>query len=156
MAVYSLVHALVTWKGFKIAFSPEIARSIIALNHSLASNVQTFRLKTKEVYTLLSKHFEGYSSDTLIQKVLAGVKSPIKFTFLSYIALEEKDGKLIAEIAGKFSNLVMNDKEKSNFLNIPFFLPFIQGINEAQFVDLLYPEIDFMMKRGLSMVALIT
>ena len=80
---------------------------------------------------MISKHFEGYSADTLIQKVLTDVKSPIKFTFLALIALEQKDEKLLAEIGGKFSNLVMNDKEKSNFLNFPFFIPYLHGINET-------------------------
>jgi hypothetical protein len=49
----------------------------------------------------------------------------------------------------------MNDKEKQNFININYFLPYLTKINEGIFRDVLFPEIDFMMKRGLSMVTLI-
>lgn len=49
----------------------------------------------------------------------------------------------------------MNDKEKSCFLNFPYFLAYLGGINEATFRTSVYPEIEFMMKRGLSLISLI-
>ena len=49
----------------------------------------------------------------------------------------------------------MNDKEKSCFLNFPYFLAFLSGINESTFRASVYPEIEFMMKRGLSLISLI-
>ena len=52
--------------------------------------------------------------------------------------------------------LVMNDKEKFNAYNIEFFLPYLASLDEGMFREVIYPEIDFMMKRGLSMVPLMT
>jgi hypothetical protein len=50
----------------------------------------------------------------------------------------------------------MNDKEKSNFHNIDYFVPYLGAIEEGLFREVIYPEIDFMMKRGLSLVPLIS
>lgn len=49
----------------------------------------------------------------------------------------------------------MNDKEKSCFINLPYFLIYLGGINEAIFRTSVYPELEFMMKRGLSLISLI-
>jgi hypothetical protein len=50
----------------------------------------------------------------------------------------------------------MNDKEKSNFHNIDYFIPFLESIDEGLFRDVIYPEIDFMMRRGVTLVPLIS
>lgn len=49
----------------------------------------------------------------------------------------------------------MNDKEKQNFININYFLPYLTKVSEGIFREVILPEIDFMMKRGLSMITLI-
>ncbi len=50
----------------------------------------------------------------------------------------------------------MNDKEKSCFINFPYFLSFLSGIDEEVFRTSVYPEVEFMMKRGLSLISLIS
>lgn len=86
---------------------------------------------------------------------MTGLASPVRFTYLNYVYQESNDVNGLKSIGEKFNSLVMNDKEKQNFININFFLPYLTKVNEAIFRDVLFPEIDFMMKRGLSMVTLI-
>ena len=86
---------------------------------------------------------------------MTGLASPVRFTYLNYAYQESNDVNGLKSIGEKFNALVMNDKEKQNFININYFLPYLTKVNEAIFRDVLFPEIDFMMKRGLSMVTLI-
>jgi hypothetical protein len=87
--------------------------------------------------------------------VLKPIPSPVRFTYLALLAFDTQDKTLIKEIASKFSSLVMNDKEKSCHLNFPYFVTFLEGLDEATFREHIYPEVEFMMKRGLSLVGLI-
>jgi hypothetical protein len=104
---------------------------------------------------MISKNFEGYKQESFIAEVLACISTPLRFSYLGYVYQESKDVKGLKEIGEKFNNLVMNDKEKSNIHNIEFFLPYLASLDEALFKEVIYPEVDFMMKRGLTMLNLI-
>jgi hypothetical protein len=55
---------------------------------------------------------------------------PIKYTYLALLSQKSPNEDLTQSIATKFNELVMNDKEKSNHLNLPFFVPFLSGLSE--------------------------
>lgn len=90
-----------------------------------------------------------YKSDDF-KNVLSEINSPIKYTYLS---LAGQDPALTAKA---FKDLVMNDKEKSNYLSLPYFIPYLSKVDEVHFKDAIFPEIEFMMKRGTTLVSLIT
>ena len=140
--------------ALKVVFSADLVRVLIALTHSLVENVAIFKQKTSEVYAQI-KLFENYSSDIFASHVLSLIKSPVKFTFLAKVAFDTQNAKLKQDIATKFCSLIMNDKEKGGYLNFNYFLTFLELIDEATFREHVYPEIEFMMKRGLSLVSLI-
>ncbi len=157
MALLSLVlNLLIKEKKatVKVIFSPDIVRALVALSHPLAENVQALKQKTTEIYDLI-KTFDSFSTDKFGKQVLSFIKSPVKYSFLAKISFDTKDNKITKEIASKFSSLVMNDKEKGGYLNFPYFVTFLEILDEAAFREHVYPEIEFMMKRGLSLVSLI-
>jgi len=109
---------------------------------------------TEELYQNLKK-LEGFNSDAFVAEVLTKFTHPIRYTFLTNIASDNKDAKLFSELGAKFNELVMNDKEKSNFQNIKYFIPFLRTVDEKTFTSVVYPEIDFMMKRSGQLIPLI-
>lgn len=104
------------------------------------------------MFGLISKVLVDYNGDNF-KNVLTKIKSPIKYTYFGYVSQNKEQSKYIANA---FKDLVMNDKEKSNYLNLPYFIPFLASFDEAFFKEAIYPEIDFMMKRGVSVVSIIS
>jgi hypothetical protein len=49
----------------------------------------------------------------------------------------------------------MNDREKSNWINFPYFVPFLSKLDEETFRTQIYPEIEFMMNRNGSLIPVI-
>ena len=141
---------------FKIEYSSGLARSIIATTHSLSTNKLVFSKSTNDIFKIISKRLEGYNEDSFASESLSTLSSPLKFTYLSYLYQESKDVKGLKEIGEKFNTLVMNDKEKLNYHNFGFFYPYLSSLDETLYKEVIHPEIDFMMKRGLTMLPLIS
>lgn len=49
----------------------------------------------------------------------------------------------------------MNDKESTNAERFRYFVPYLSSLDEATFKHIHFPEIEFVLKRGSSMIPLI-
>lgn len=49
----------------------------------------------------------------------------------------------------------MNDKEKSSWYNLLFFVPFLSKLDSASFFHKIFPEVEFMMNRNGSLIPVI-
>ena len=113
LALYSFASSfLAKDEKFTIIYSEDLARCLVALSPSLTDNQAVFASATHGIYSIISKTFKGYNSDSFISGILTGLASPVRFTYLSYVYQETNDINGLKSIGQKFNSLVMNDKEK--------------------------------------------
>lgn len=49
----------------------------------------------------------------------------------------------------------MNDKEKLNYINLKYFIPYFASADEETYKSAIFPEIEFMMNRNGTMIPVI-
>lgn len=90
LTVYSLLYPLLKKDklSYKLTYDSNLVRGLVALTHSLVSNIKTFKHKNSELYQLISKNFENFSAETFKADIQSLLVSPIKYTYLALSALE--------------------------------------------------------------------
>lgn len=151
LALITLIESFLNQKFFKVTYSHGLARVLVALSQFLVDKIDIFIKKAEDIFAHLSK-LEGFNVASFLENVIDPITKPIKYT---YLAIATQDKAVLIKIAQKYGELVMNDKEKSNHLNLPFFVQFLRRIDLDTFKDKVLSEIEFMMNRNCSLVPLI-
>lgn len=146
--LFTLAVAFLTQKAYKVVFSVQLAKVLVSITSFINDCTELFVKKTLQTFNLI-KALEGYDQAAFVEQVLdSGL---IRFTYLALL----NDPQVLISLEKPFTELVMNDKQKSAWRNLLYFVPFLARLDSASFFNKIFPEIEFMMNRNGSLISVI-
>jgi hypothetical protein len=125
------------FKKNKPACTIKTVKLILNLAHSLNARPSTYLTESEKTFTFITS-LVGYTDDRFLS-LLKDYPSKARYSFLQFLFAKTENKAILEEIAQKFHELVLNEKEHFNTENLIFFAPFLMKASDSTFKEFIAP-----------------